>query len=207
MAGSGIGTFIFAPLTNFLMVTYCWQGALIILSGVMLNIIVCGSFFRPLNTRRRRRASVPDDEAALSFKDPDVESRHRFILRCRPANEEDCKNTGGSLTDSPMVQTSSLRQLIYFEPVTRSVIQFPTYLCCEWDELAPELLQELNKDNNEESKSLVEVRMACVLFAAVDIFLPFQNWFMPWRFVAFDARKSLTEQTEASTVNLYKPAT
>jgi hypothetical protein len=163
VAGSGIGTFIFAPLTNFLMATYCWQGALIIISGVMLNIIVCGSFFRPLNIRRRRRRASITDEDASSFKDPDMESRHRFILRCRPANEEDCKNTGGSLKDPSTLPTSSLRQLIYFEPVTRSVIQFPTYLCCEWDELAPELLQELNRDNNEESKSLVEVQMACIL--------------------------------------------
>ena len=50
VAGSGIGTFIFAPLTEALIERYTWRGALVVIGGIMLNIVVCGALFRPLET-------------------------------------------------------------------------------------------------------------------------------------------------------------
>ena len=47
-AGSGIGTFVFAPLTEWLIDHYTWRGFLIITSGILLNIVLCGAVFRPL---------------------------------------------------------------------------------------------------------------------------------------------------------------
>ena len=46
--GAGVGTLIFAPLTQYLISTYGWRGTLLILSGVVGNIMVCGALFRPL---------------------------------------------------------------------------------------------------------------------------------------------------------------
>lgn len=48
VCGSGIGGFIFSPLCNSLIDNYGWKGATIIISGVVLNGLVCGSLFRPL---------------------------------------------------------------------------------------------------------------------------------------------------------------
>ncbi|KAH3879322.1 monocarboxylate transporter 12-like [Dreissena polymorpha] len=48
VCGSGIGTFVFAPLTEFLIGLYGWRGTMIIWSGIMLHLVVCGSLLRPL---------------------------------------------------------------------------------------------------------------------------------------------------------------
>ena len=47
-SGAGVGTVIFAPLTNYLISVYGWRGALLIVGGIVANIIVCGALFRPL---------------------------------------------------------------------------------------------------------------------------------------------------------------
>lgn len=51
VCGSGIGTFVFAPFGSFLLESYGWRGANIILAGVILNGVVCGALFRPLEAR------------------------------------------------------------------------------------------------------------------------------------------------------------
>jgi len=49
VCGSGLGTFIFAPLTSLLLVEYSWKGTVLIETGILLNCILCGMVFRPLN--------------------------------------------------------------------------------------------------------------------------------------------------------------
>lgn len=46
--GSGVGTFVFAPLTVYLIKQYTWTGAMWILAGVVLNGVVCGAVFRSI---------------------------------------------------------------------------------------------------------------------------------------------------------------
>ena len=48
MCGSGIGTFVFAPLSQSLINQYSWKGATWIIAGICLNGAVCGAFLRPL---------------------------------------------------------------------------------------------------------------------------------------------------------------
>jgi MFS family permease len=46
VCGSGVGTFIFAPLTRYLVVEYGgWRGATLILGGLFLNMTVCILYF------------------------------------------------------------------------------------------------------------------------------------------------------------------
>lgn len=44
--GTGIGTFIYAPMTQYLIEEYGWRGTTILLAGGFLNICVCGSLMR-----------------------------------------------------------------------------------------------------------------------------------------------------------------
>ena len=46
--GSGVGTFIFAPLSVALIDHYGWKGAMWIIAGFILNGVVMGAVFRPL---------------------------------------------------------------------------------------------------------------------------------------------------------------
>ncbi|XP_026846740.1 monocarboxylate transporter 12 [Drosophila persimilis] len=48
VCGSGFGTFVFAPLTEYLIGSYGWRGAMLIIGGIVLNCIIFGAMFRPL---------------------------------------------------------------------------------------------------------------------------------------------------------------
>uniref|UniRef100_A0A8C8SFJ6 Monocarboxylate transporter 12 n=1 Tax=Pelusios castaneus TaxID=367368 RepID=A0A8C8SFJ6_9SAUR len=51
MSGSGIGTFILAPVVQLLMEQFSWRGALLILGGFVLNLCVCGALMRPITLK------------------------------------------------------------------------------------------------------------------------------------------------------------
>ncbi|RUS91098.1 hypothetical protein EGW08_001123, partial [Elysia chlorotica] len=48
VCGSGFGTFVLAPVCKLLIEEYGWRGAMLLLGGFTLNIVVCGIIFRPL---------------------------------------------------------------------------------------------------------------------------------------------------------------
>ncbi|PSN31947.1 hypothetical protein C0J52_21417 [Blattella germanica] len=48
VCGSGIGTFLMAPLVTALIQTFGWRGAFLIQAGLVLNCAVFGTLFRPL---------------------------------------------------------------------------------------------------------------------------------------------------------------
>ena len=49
--GSGVGTFIFAPLSVALLESFGWKGSMWIIAGIVLNGVVCGATFRPMITK------------------------------------------------------------------------------------------------------------------------------------------------------------
>jgi len=48
VCGSGVGTFVFAPLASLLLDNFDWKGANLILAGLILNCAVFGALMRPL---------------------------------------------------------------------------------------------------------------------------------------------------------------
>ena len=48
VCGSGVGTFVFAPLANFLLAQYDWKGANLIFAALCFNCAVFGALMRPL---------------------------------------------------------------------------------------------------------------------------------------------------------------
>ncbi|XP_078526764.1 monocarboxylate transporter 13-like isoform X2 [Lissotriton helveticus] len=49
--GVGLSSFAFSPLFQYLVDSYSWRGALIIVSGITLNLLVCGALLRPLTLK------------------------------------------------------------------------------------------------------------------------------------------------------------
>ena len=45
--GSGVGTFVFAPLSVGPLDLYGWKGSMWIIAGIILNGVVCGAPFSP----------------------------------------------------------------------------------------------------------------------------------------------------------------
>ncbi|CAH1795978.1 unnamed protein product [Owenia fusiformis] len=65
VCGSGIGAFVFAPFCRYLIDTFTWKGATWIISGIVLNGVVMGALFRPLEGPPRRKKQQLDDTASL----------------------------------------------------------------------------------------------------------------------------------------------
>lgn len=71
------GTFVFAPLTQFLLNEYGWRGTTLILAGLFLNLCVCGALMRDLGwtkanaaknrKKRRRRLRMNTTSSVESF--------------------------------------------------------------------------------------------------------------------------------------------
>lgn len=70
VCGSGIGTFIFAPLTKYLLDVYNWKNALFIVAGIILNGAICGMLMRPLEPvkkkKRKRHGKKRDGDSSKS---------------------------------------------------------------------------------------------------------------------------------------------
>ncbi|XP_073345798.1 LOW QUALITY PROTEIN: monocarboxylate transporter 12-B-like [Pagrus major] len=52
MSGSGIGTFVLAPVVQLLIELYSWRGALLVLSAFVANLCVCGALLRPIKPHK-----------------------------------------------------------------------------------------------------------------------------------------------------------
>ncbi|XP_077206450.1 monocarboxylate transporter 12 isoform X3 [Paroedura picta] len=59
MSGSGIGTFILAPVVQLLIEQFSWRGALLILGGFVLNLCVCGALMRPIAIKEDHK-NIPE---------------------------------------------------------------------------------------------------------------------------------------------------
>lgn len=44
--GTGVGTFVYAPMTQYFIEEYGWRGTILLLSGTLLNLCVCGCVMR-----------------------------------------------------------------------------------------------------------------------------------------------------------------
>lgn len=59
VCGSGLGTFLFAPITSALIDYYGWRGAMAIIGAFILNCIPLGLIFRPVPERPRTPITEP----------------------------------------------------------------------------------------------------------------------------------------------------
>ncbi|XP_063043294.1 monocarboxylate transporter 13 isoform X2 [Engraulis encrasicolus] len=56
--GVGLSSFAFSPLFQFLLETYAWRGALLILGGMSLNMVACGALIRPVTFTKAMEKTV-----------------------------------------------------------------------------------------------------------------------------------------------------
>lgn len=76
VCGSGFGTFLFAPLTNLLLEEYAWKGTVLIETGLLLNCILCGAVFRPLELTNKpvSKVAITQDSTELPLSELDGKS-------------------------------------------------------------------------------------------------------------------------------------
>lgn len=84
MCGSGVGTFIMAPLSTYLIDELGWRGALVAQAFIILFCAICGCMFRPLKSVEI--TIEPDDEEdkermlPVVFTKPLAEGRYAFSV-------------------------------------------------------------------------------------------------------------------------------
>ncbi|KAF2356064.1 Major facilitator superfamily [Trinorchestia longiramus] len=61
VCGSGIGTFILAPVNKYLLGSVGWRGTLLVYAGLVLTCIIYGLAFRPLSAETGRVVAVDEE--------------------------------------------------------------------------------------------------------------------------------------------------
>ena len=138
MAGSGIGNCIFAPLIEYLIYTYGWRGAILILGAIMLQMVTCGALLRPLVPpsleKKRKHLRLSSEK-----------SSHSRLSSFRQSLDDVHKNLS---VPHHEVQSQTL--------VTHSLLQFPTYVNKKTGLITPDLLQDLKKNGKSIHEYLTE---------------------------------------------------
>ena len=131
VCGSGIGTFVFAPLSETLLSVYGWRGCLMIWSGVALNICVCGCLLRPLKfTPEEKKERALRQFERMSEKMSRTMSYTSFRSQSRHASQsEDISSSENELEADELEHC-------------HSQIQIPTFIKEKKVDIPIELLKE-----------------------------------------------------------------
>ncbi|XP_029647396.1 monocarboxylate transporter 7 isoform X2 [Octopus sinensis] len=110
VCGSGVGTFIFAPLGGYLLEQYDWKNSLYIIAGLILNGAVCAMLMRPLEVPRKKglKKKVPPREKNMI--DRIKEQTKRTRLDSEPSIVDDVKAIDATNSLFQKVQLAKLQR-------------------------------------------------------------------------------------------------
>ncbi|CAH0564856.1 unnamed protein product [Brassicogethes aeneus] len=147
-AGTGIGTFVFSPLTTYLIKEYGWRGTTLLLSGSFLNICVCGALMRDPDwiiqqnkTNERSLKSGKSSKTSLvsissNFQNVVDINEIKEILKSGKDAEYLLQSLETSLKDSTSVVLRKTHQ---------SVVNLPTFIK-ENEKVPVEVLEQLSSN-------------------------------------------------------------
>lgn len=78
VCGSGLGTFLFAPLTEWLIMQFGWRGAMLLISSALLHCVIFGALFRPLEAPRKKkgeRKAIDENSVRMSELAHDLDGK------------------------------------------------------------------------------------------------------------------------------------
>ncbi|XP_050415563.1 monocarboxylate transporter 14 [Patella vulgata] len=83
VCGSGVGTFMFAPLSKVLLDVYDWNNAIMILAGIILQAAICGMLMRPLEVTSTPKLKRPRAKNMIDrIKEQTKSKRFRSESEC-----------------------------------------------------------------------------------------------------------------------------
>lgn len=83
LCGSGVGTFIFAPLNSYLIKVIGWRGAMLVQAGLILLCAVLGSLYRPIKPIQVSIEEEPEEKEKMLpviFTKPLPEGRFAYSV-------------------------------------------------------------------------------------------------------------------------------
>ena len=109
VCGSGIGGFIFPPMSRYLVSEFSWQGATLIIAGICLNGVVIGLLFRPLTPEAEPETDSPSTQLTQSLIPAQLDEVKN--LSSKDSCSLSLQNLSGCKTDPPDVVLSSVDNL------------------------------------------------------------------------------------------------
>ncbi|KAL7861417.1 hypothetical protein SRHO_G00128580 [Serrasalmus rhombeus] len=152
MSGTGIGTFILAPVVQLLIELYSWRGALLILGGLVSHLCVCGALMRPLVNPRLKQSSKREFEVEL------VTSKLHMELNLEKA-EAPKENSGISESGCSAVNADKERGRGLAEDEceeTESLLENGEQVMTESNPAEEKLIDSVQRDFTPEEKTCAE---------------------------------------------------
>lgn len=160
--GTGFGTFIYAPITQYLLGEFGWRGTTLLLAGTFLNICVCGMLMRDPkwlierdNNRSRSMSKRTSSIGSVSGKSAleDIEEIRKLLKAGNTNNEYFLQNL--------VTSTESPRDAVVQKEHHRSDFNLPTFI--KQNEKVPlEVLQQLG--SNKKLYNLILENYPSLLF-------------------------------------------
>lgn len=117
VCGSGIGGFVFAPLSEFLIEQYTWKGAMWIIAAIVLNGIPIAALLRPLEG-----TDVRSERKKCKIKDSEIGER---LLKNGTKEVAGCEDTD----KTPCCDVSSMFDFELLKSPTFIVYGMSCFLC------------------------------------------------------------------------------
>ncbi|XP_059179084.1 monocarboxylate transporter 12-like [Physella acuta] len=144
VCGSGIGTFILAPVTEILLNEYGWRWTLMILGAIILNGIVAGGLVRPLEMKSSSEEKAVSDKKKKKLGAVNGDKKEAMPLITVTDEEANTKVFGAKKTqDRLMVQDANV-----LSNSTPNIV-------IEVSDLKEEVLYKRNRANSTQSGTLI----------------------------------------------------
>lgn len=123
VCGSGIGTFIFAPLIQLLLDEYGWRGTTLILAGLFLNLIVCGALMRDLPWTHEKQKSLAKERKKIRHL-----KRKKKELSADSFSVSNSTNTASMLQPITELQNEEDIEYTHHSRLSTSLVNLPTFV-------------------------------------------------------------------------------
>lgn len=109
MSGSGIGTFVLAPVVQLLIDRYSWRGALLILGGLVSHLCVCAALLKPVEKQEPGGKGL---KKGYVVNLPDSKGDAKGYVVNLPDAKNDAKLTSIEQADSKLVDEKPLSEML-----------------------------------------------------------------------------------------------
>lgn len=155
--GTGVGTFVYAPMTQFFIDEYGWRGTVLLLAGTFLNMCVCGAVMRDpewwIIEQNKQNSlagtkSIRNASSCGSISGMDGESQFpgpeeiRNMLKSGQTPEYILTTLVMSINDTPTIEEKDENPPL---PSSRSVVNLPTFVR-QSEKVPLEVLQQLSSN-------------------------------------------------------------
>jgi MFS family permease len=153
VCGSGVGTFLFAPLTQYLVDEYNgWRGASVILAGFFLNMVICGALYRDLEWTKTLRVNKKSKAKSKSCSTDQRGSSSSCSSPSRTSMPE-IDQLRTILESGDISELFSQDELRECPRLSSSLVNLPTYLHCD-EPLPEEVMHALGR--NKAAQKLIQ---------------------------------------------------